>query len=188
MKYEDALMKTDVYYFSGTGNSLWVAQKISEKIEDSELISIPKVVNKKEGIKGEIIGIVCPIYMYNIPLIVADFIRKIESAEYIFLVYAGAGELGGGIKDLFKIFASKKLKVSSIFNVPMPSNYTPYGITQEDRPKELFANIDSRVDGIVKIVKKREGFITSSTTSFFKTHIHPGILYRMGYSRINRLD
>ena len=188
MKYEDALMKTDVYYFSGTGNSLWVAQKISEKIEDSELISIPKAVNTKEGIKGEIIGIVCPIYMYNIPLIVADFIRKIESAEYIFLVYAGAGELGGGIKDLFKVFASKKLKVSSIFNVPMPSNYTPYGITPEDRQKKLFANIDSRVDGIVKIVKKREGFIASSTTSFFKTHIHPGILYRMGYSRINRLD
>ena len=83
MKYEDALMKTDVYYFSGTGNSLWVAQKISEKIEDSELISIPKVVNKKEGIKGEIIGIVCPIYMYTILLIVADFIKIVSFQLYL---------------------------------------------------------------------------------------------------------
>ena len=62
--------------------------------------------------------------------------------------------MGGGIKDLFKIFASKRLKVSSIFNVPMPSNYTPYGITPEDRQKELFANIDSKtLDSPSKKVK-----------------------------------
>lgn len=181
-------MKIDIYYFSGTGNSLFVAKKIVEKFEGSELISIPKVVNKKVGIKGEVIGIVCPIYMYNIPLIVADFIRKIESAEYIFLVYAGAGELGGGIKDLLKIFASQKLKLSSIFNIPMPSNYTPYGITPEDIQKERFSNINSKVGDIVRIVKKGESYIDHSTTSFFKSYIHPGILYRMGYSRINQLD
>ena len=181
-------MKTAIYYFSATGNSLYVAQKIGDKIKNSELISIPKVVNNDEGIKGEVIGIVCPIYMYNVPLLVADFIRNIKSAEYIFLVYAGAGEFGSGIKDVLKIFASQNLKLSSIFNVPMPSNYTPYGITPEDKQKELFANVDAKVDEIVKIVENRQGYITHSTNSFFSTYIHPGILYRMGYSRINQMD
>jgi flavodoxin len=36
-------MKTEIYYFSGTGNSLNVAQKISKKIEQ-----IGKIVNGKE--------------------------------------------------------------------------------------------------------------------------------------------
>ena len=110
MKYEDALMKTDVYYFSGTGNSLWVAQKISEKIEDSELISIPKVVNKKEGIKGEIIGIVCPIY--TIPLIVADFIKIVSFQLYLL----PALSLGYEVAFL------------SIFMVKLKTNSKPDGI------------------------------------------------------------
>ncbi|MFC1538655.1 EFR1 family ferrodoxin [Candidatus Latescibacterota bacterium] len=181
-------MKTEIYYFSGTGNSLFVAQKICENIEDSELISIPNVVNRKTGINGEVIGIVCPIYMYNIPHIVADFIRKIERAEYIFLVFSGAGGLGYGIKNTLNVFASKKLTLSSVFNLPMPSNYTPFGITPEEKQKKLFANIDNKVEDIIKIVKKRGRFIDSTNTSFFNTHIHPGIRYRMGYSRINIMD
>ncbi len=87
--------------------------------------------------------------MYNIPLLVADFIKKIKSAEYIFIVFAGAGKLGGGITDTLNMFASQKLKLSSLFNVPMPSNYTPYGLIPEDKQKELFANVDNKVEDIV---------------------------------------
>jgi len=181
-------LKTDIYYFSGTGNSLYIAKKICEKIENSELISIPNVVNRKEGFEGEVIGIVCPIYMYNMPHLVADFIRKIESADYIFMVYAGAGSLGSGIKKALNLFSSKKLTLSSLFNVGMPSNYTPYGSFPEDKQKVLFANVDNRVEQIVETVKKRGSYIDSSNTSFYKTHIHPGILYRMGFSRINIMD
>ncbi|MFC1550966.1 EFR1 family ferrodoxin [Candidatus Latescibacterota bacterium] len=181
-------MKTDIYYFSGTGNSLYVARKLSERIEGSELISLPNIMNRKAEISGEVIGIVCPIYMYNMPLMVADFIRKIISADYIFIVYAGAGSLGGGIEETKKIFESKTLTMSSLFNVPMPSNYTPYGIPSENKQKKLFANVDNKVEEIVNVVKKRGGFIDSSNTSFFQTHIHPGILYRMGYNRINGMD
>jgi len=112
MKYEDALMKTDVYYFSGTGNSLWVAQKISKKIENSELIPIPKVVNKKEGIKGEIIGIVCPIYMDNIPLIVADFIKIVSFQLYL----------------LPALSLGYELAFLSIFMIKLKTNSKPDGI------------------------------------------------------------
>lgn len=181
-------MKIDIFYFSGTGNSLWLAKKISEKLEDSKLISIPVVIKQEMKIKGEIIGIVCPIYMYNIPLLVADFIRMIERADYIFMVYAGAGHLGGGIKDTMKIFDSQKLKLNSLFNVPLPSNYTPYGVTPKDKQKEMFDSVDSKVADIVETVKSHGSFMDSANTSFYNTYIHPGILYRLGYRRINMLD
>jgi hypothetical protein len=60
-------------------------------------------MNNTHTITGEIIGIVCPIYFYNMPHIVRDFIKKIQDAKYLFMVYAGAGDLGGGIH------AAKKL-------------------------------------------------------------------------------
>ena len=36
-------MKTTIYYFSGTGNSLKIARDIAEKLEECELVPIAKV-------------------------------------------------------------------------------------------------------------------------------------------------
>lgn len=92
-------MKTNLYYFSGTGNALSVAKGIKERLEDCELNPIPRIVAGENGktleIKSGAIGIVCPIYMYNMPHIVSRFIEKILNADYLFMVYAGGGELGG---------------------------------------------------------------------------------------------
>jgi len=181
-------MNTQIYYFSGTGNSLYVAQKISDQIENSELVSIPKVIDHAEKIEGDVIGIVSPIYMYNLPYIVIDFIKKIKSAAYIFMVFSGAGELGSGLKETMRLFSSIQLKLSALFNVPMPSNYTPFGVPSEEKQKRLFADFEKRVEDIVKTVQARESYMDGTNTSFFKTHIHPGLLYRLGYSRIKELD
>jgi len=181
-------MKTNIYYFSGTGNSLYIAQQISEKMKGSKLYSIPKALARIKDFRSEVIGIVCPIYMYRIPHIVSELIGRIENAEYIFLVFAGAGELGFGNKETLKVFAANNLKTPSLFNLKMPSNYAPYGATPDDKQKELFSNINNRVNDIVNTVTNRKMVIESTATSFFRTHIFPGVLYRLGYSRIKMMD
>lgn len=179
---------TDLYYFTGTGNSLAVAKKIYENIENSTLTSIPKVVNSSSGISGDVIGIICPIYMYNMPHIVARFIRKIEKANYIFFVYAGEGGLGSGITATNKLFDEVGLTLSALFNVRMPGNYTPYGITPIDKQNKLFADIDRRAEEISHCVKERGEFIDSNNTHFLMTHIFPGVLYRWAYGHIKKMD
>ena len=55
-------MKKIIYYFSGTGNSLYTAGKIAEAIGGAELISVrcnPKDVSAKDA---DVIGFVCPVY------------------------------------------------------------------------------------------------------------------------------
>lgn len=56
-------MKAEVYYFTGTGNSLVVAKDIAREIE-GELISISSVIGR-ESIKTDanVIGIVFPVYI-----------------------------------------------------------------------------------------------------------------------------
>ena len=47
-----------IFYFTGTGNSLYAAKQIG-----GELISIPQVIHRKEqSWRAEEIGIVCPVY------------------------------------------------------------------------------------------------------------------------------
>ncbi|SDX79965.1 hypothetical protein SAMN02910264_00690 [Ruminococcaceae bacterium YAD3003] len=59
-----------IFYFTGTGNSLYAAKHF-----DKELYSIPKEM-KKESRKytADRIGIVCPLYEFNLPSLAKDFI------------------------------------------------------------------------------------------------------------------
>ena len=181
-------MKTEIYYFSGTANSLSVAQNLGKKLDNSKIISIPRVINNANYITGEIIGIVCPIHMHNMPHIVRDFIKKIKEVKYLFMVYTGAGKLGRGLKTTRKLFAAQNLKLSSLFNIPMPDNSMIYGETPEDKQKEMFNFADKKTEDIVKIVKRKEEHFDSNNTSLFETYIHPGIWCSLGYSHIKEMD
>jgi len=58
--------KIEIYYFSGTGNSLVVARDIAEKM-NGNLISIPSVMDKESiTTDADVIGIVFPVYYLGI--------------------------------------------------------------------------------------------------------------------------
>ena len=69
-------MKTKIFYFSGTGNSLSVARKIANGIGESEVIAIPNVINKIKNIESETVGFVFPVYGWGLPRIIVDFIKS----------------------------------------------------------------------------------------------------------------
>ncbi len=181
-------MKSGIYYFSGTGNSLSVAGKISAGLKECGLFPIPRVMKEEKDVQGEVIGIVCPIYMHNMPLIVAEFIGRIKRADYLFFVFSGAGGMGDGDKVVRKFFRKKGLTLSALFNVPMPSNYTPYGCLPPERQKLLLEAVDGKVGEIIRIVRERKTHFDTSSSGFFKSYIHPGLLYKIAYPHIRTFD
>jgi len=184
-------MKTTLYYFSGTGNSLAVAGQIKEQLEECELVSIPQMTGAYGTdlrIEGDGIGIVCPIYMHNMPHIVSRFIERINGAGYLFMVYTGAGELGNGLRKTRKLFSRRGLALSALFNVPMPSNYAPYGCPEQSVQSERIAGAKKRIDEIADIVKSRAVHFDGSNTGFIATHLYPGLLYKLGYPFIPKMD
>lgn len=70
-----------IFYFSGTGNSLYVARKLQE-IDGSELIDIADALNKKRfnyNVKeNEKIGFIFPVYFYGLPNLVTEFVDKLK--------------------------------------------------------------------------------------------------------------
>ncbi|NRX98609.1 flavodoxin domain-containing protein [Clostridium beijerinckii] len=70
-------MNTTIYYFSGTGNSLKVANDLSNQLTDSKIVKISKnnmsVFNDTQSDK---IGFVFPVYNAGIPVIVKKLYRK----------------------------------------------------------------------------------------------------------------
>lgn len=71
--------KRIIFYFTGTGNSLYMARQLTE--ENTELLSIPQMVKQgKYEFEADEIGIVYPIYGHMPPNMVRKFIQ-IKSNE-----------------------------------------------------------------------------------------------------------
>lgn len=62
-------MNTEIYYFSGTGNSLHVAKELQKRIPEVNLIPIISLSDKNSiEINSEAVGFIFPIYMTSIPV------------------------------------------------------------------------------------------------------------------------
>ena len=128
-------MNIEIYYFTGTGNSLAVARDIAEKTNGT-LISIPSVMDK-QSIKtdADVIGIVFPSYLahlFGVPLIVERFIKKMEDidSKYFFAVCTCGGyEIVNALPTLInlaKIIKSTGGKLSAEYSIRLPMNNLDY--------------------------------------------------------------
>jgi ferredoxin len=154
-------MSTEVYYFSGTGNSLAVARDLAEKLH-GKLISIPSVIERESITTGaDVIGIVFPVYyvgLNNIPLIVTRFVMKLENlnTKYIFAVCTYGGGAGPTLKILDEIIRSRGGRLAAGFGVQMPQN--AFNKPFENREKLFNAWKQKKLTTIYEYVKaKRSG-------------------------------
>ena len=155
-------MNMDVYYFSGTGNSLAVARDIAEKTS-GKLIAISSVMNKdKIKTEAEIIGVVFPVHgIFRVPSIVERFVGKLDdvNSKYIFVVTTYGSMAGGVIKSFRKVVESCGGKLSAGFAVHMPMNNITipfmYSGTVGDKEQKLFADCRGKVNFICEYVSAR---------------------------------
>ena len=70
-------MKTTLYYFTGTGNSLWFAKQLQSHIAECEIKAIAKAIDEGDLVAPEgRVGFVTPLYFYGLPEIVMRFIKQ----------------------------------------------------------------------------------------------------------------
>ncbi len=164
-------MSTEIYYFTGTGNSLAVARDIAGKI-NGKLIPIPSVIDK-ENIKtdADMIGIVFPMYHHGVPLIIKRFVNKMDNLDkkYIFGVCTYGGSPGICIKYLDKIIKSNGGKLAAGFAVNMPYNYIYPSFVLKDflnsfalreisteKQQKMFDNWKKKLESICEYVQARK--------------------------------
>ena len=116
--------KAEVYYFSGTGNSLVLAKLVAQRL-GGELIPIASVIDREKiEPAADVAGIVFPVYYADTPNIVRRFAEKLENAEgkYIFAICNYGGAAGESLKTLDRILRSRGHALSTGFGVHMPQN------------------------------------------------------------------
>jgi flavodoxin/NAD-dependent dihydropyrimidine dehydrogenase PreA subunit len=118
------MTKTEIYYFSGTGNSLFVARSLSEKLGGTLIPIVPLLKKDTVETNAEVIGLVFPIYDFKAPPIIQSFAKKFSKldAKYVFAVATYGFMPMKAMKKLEKSIQSSGGKLSGGFVVKMPNN------------------------------------------------------------------
>ncbi|HYE84078.1 MAG TPA: EFR1 family ferrodoxin [Clostridia bacterium] len=155
------MSKTEIYYFTGTGNSLFIARELERRIPDSKIIPIVGLLDKKViKTSGERVGFVFPVYMAALPIPVKKFVEKLELDEsvYTFAVATRIGTMHGAFSGIDKVLGRKGKLLNAFFNLNMPSNDPKfdYKTPTEDEITKLEAEAKLRLDSIEKIILAKE--------------------------------
>ena len=155
-------MKTILYYFSGTGNTLMLARLLTKELGDTEIINIVSVKESDEIPEADAIGILFPVYAFGLPKIMQNFVNKklqIADNTYVFSLtnFAGAGGAAAS-KQLKNLLAVNGIKLNARFWVPMPSNYIPFGGAEsQEKQNKRFLSAANGINKIAEIINKRPG-------------------------------
>ena len=151
-----------IFYFTGTGNSLYAARTLGNELGE-EVRSISDYINSSnERIaigKGEVLGVVFPVYYYSIPTVVQDFLENMdiimeEGSRSFVLATCGAttGDATKVAKDLLK---KKGVGVDFVFALEMPDNYVLlYDVQSSDKQERILKTSREDLDRMVQLMEE----------------------------------
>lgn len=159
-------MKTAIYYFTGTGNSLAVAKELSKELGEAEIFPIQKIMalakgtDKKFSPSAERVVIVYPIYASSLPGIVSDFASRLKAeGKKIYSIGTHGGMAGRANHILKDILKTSGNELAAGFLVNMPGNcITLYSAYSTSKQEELFRVAKLKIKDISReIMEGTEG-------------------------------
>ncbi|MBN1498634.1 MAG: flavodoxin family protein [Spirochaetes bacterium] len=151
-------MKHEIYYFSGTGNSLYAAEKIAFNL-NAELIPVASIADsEKIIITADSAGFVFPLYYQGLPVVMMEFFDKIEftNESYVFAVVTrGLAPTGGVLNKMNSILKNRNMKLDYGAYVTMPSNFfLPVDKGVEKNYDKFNLKIDRKISAICSDLRK----------------------------------
>jgi hypothetical protein len=148
---------TDIFYFSGTGNSLFVARKLARSIEGARLSPFP---DPREG-SGDVlcpvpagpeaVGFVFPVQFLALPRFIGRSIARMNfpKAEYFFAVATNGGDAGNALYDLDRLLRAKGKRLNYGLDLPMGDNSIVVSTSPELLERRLAA-VDPAVESCAR--------------------------------------
>ncbi|MFZ5967245.1 MAG: EFR1 family ferrodoxin [Bacillota bacterium] len=155
------MSKIEIYYFSGTGNSLYVARELQKRMPEARLIPMVSLLQKDViETNGETVGFVFPIHMAVVPIPVKNFIRKlnVKSSKYIFAIATRIGTTHSAFISIDSILKKSGKRLDSFFSLNMASNDPKfkYKVPTEKEIAALESVVHNRLDSIQNIIANKE--------------------------------
>ncbi len=150
-----------IFYFSGTGNSEWVAQSVAKGTNDRNLQFIPKVSKFNYKLQnGEPLGFIFPCYAWGVPVFIEKFVRRLQlhNVDYVYFVCTCGDDTGRTGKMFCRLLEEKGWKCSLGYAVQMPESYVNlpgFDVDPKEKEKKKINDAIPRLTQIVKEINAR---------------------------------
>ena len=188
-------MKTILYYFSATGNSLSITRKLSSELGNCEIVPIAKAI-KEETVEAQTdkVGFIFPVYAWGMPRIISEFIQKINISKdsYVFAIASCVAIQGNTLRDLKNELQKKGINLKAGFVVSggrsslMNLNMLDKIIIAIDRQRNKIKSFDERMTDIVKAINNNER--RKIETSSFGANIFGSMFHNMAIKSFASID
>ena len=175
-----------VLYFSGTGNSEYVAKRIGQGISEEVMNLFEKI--QKDDV-SEIRSdspwvVVAPTYAWRIPRIVQNWLEKaaLAGSREIYFVMTCGGNIGSAGKYLEKLCAAKKMRCLGCCGILMPENYIAmFSTPDQDEALKIIQQAEGAIDEAILKIKSGEPFpeVRATLTDRLSSGIVNDLFYPM---------
>ncbi len=135
-----------ILYFSSTGNSLYIAQKVQKRI-GGQIKYIPNY--KGTGNEFEKIILVTPIYSYGMPTFVYDIIPRLSKTPELIVIQNYGGMTGGADYFMYQYAVEQGLNIKSVYVLKMPENFTTTFSVPKLYVRHTLKSADRRIDNVI---------------------------------------
>ncbi|MGE5604752.1 MAG: EFR1 family ferrodoxin [Bacteroidota bacterium] len=181
-------MKTNLFFFSSTGNNLSVAKDIAAKLPGTQIIPISRALNGTIDLNVDNIGLVFPVYFGGLPRIVVDFINQLDPAKikYIFAVCTYGGLPAAALSQTEQLLQVINITLNAGLSIQMPGNYlVKYGAFSSEQQQRLFQKAKEKINTIVAAVKNQANMIEPGNRLIT---IIARLIYQSVYPKFSTLD
>ena len=182
-------MSTVIYYYTGTGNSLWTARALAEKLGDTALIPMHRMNPGSHGCKADTVGLVFPVHIWGVPSLVRNFLQAMEkrTGVYYFAVAVNGGQVSRTLIQLKELMAEDNLTLSAGFDIAFPSNYIPWGGPGPvEAQRKLFIDATEKISVAASYVSSRKSGLIEKGPLWQRV-LFTGF-YKMTYNSVKTLD
>lgn len=153
-----------VLYFSGTGNSQFVASRIAQINADDELVSINQFLRQKKPIvlrAKQPLVFVAPTYSWRLPKVVAKWIKEtgFQGNRDAYFILTCAGSCGNAAAYAEKLCRKKELRFCGLAAVVMPENYLAmFPTPSEEECRMITENAGPHITALAKQIQAGQCF------------------------------
>ncbi len=161
-----------VIYFSATGNSKYIAKRITNALDD-EIICINDKIKNNDTSPIEAdkrLVIVTPTYAWRIPKIVRDWIKKTEfkGNKNTWFVMSCGGEIGNAQKYNKLLCNEKGFNYMGTAQILMPENYIAlFGTPEKDKARQIVSNAQPYIEKTIKTIGENKAFAPNKNSIYF---------------------
>lgn len=159
--------ETGIFYFSSTGNSLYIAKRIGAALGETAHY-IPTFCGTVSQY-AEII-LVSPVYSFGLPKHVYDFLITLKELPSVTVVLNFGGMMGGADRYTYEVAEAHGIRLNAVHSVKMPENFTLTFSTLPFFNRIILRSAEKRIDAIIDAIQAGRPLLPAPRKTNAKTH------------------